>query len=144
MPTKRGLRQQCPQKRLTCHELAIRTLVFSDVRICRNGFARAVDTFLNKLGVDEDDRPIIDFRLDAYMIDEEAGEIIMFEVEDTHFIDPDKLRGLTYFWFDADGMSEEVFARLVTVDRYGRREGDIDLCALFYAFVPEQPEKAAA
>jgi len=119
----------------TLHELAIRTLVNSDPNIHRNGFRAAIKELVAEL--DGDEECLVDgFLPDAYKIDRDAQEILIYEVEDSHPLPPNKLRLYSWFWFcwEAEG-HHEWLPRLFTVDRYGRATGEIDLCAAYYAFL---------
>jgi len=110
-------------------------LVNGDRDIHRNGFRAAIRDLVAEL--DGDEGCFVDgFLPDAYKIDREAQEIIIYEVEDSHPIPPHKLDRYAWFWFcwDAEG-AHEWLPRLFTVDRYGRLTGEINLCAAYYAFL---------
>ena len=119
----------------TLHELAIRMLVNSDRNIHRNGFRAVIRELVEEL--DCDNSCLADgFLPDAYKIDRDAQEILIYEVEDSHPLPPRKLDRYSWFWFCWEAEDRhEWLPRLFTVDRYGRATGEIDLCATYYAFL---------
>lgn len=125
---------------LTAHEVAIRTLVLSHPDIHRNGFKAAIRALWDELCAQCEymDGPVPEMRFlpDAYRIDRENETIILYEVEDTHPLPVHKLHELAMFWFDWDCEGEhDWLPKLVTVDRYGRETGEVDLCAMYHAVV---------
>lgn len=141
MPTVRDKRAPKFYKdgEVTRHELAIRMLVNSHPDMCRNGFAKAVRELWIELHADEDPDECTEpvrhpFLPDAYRIDREAQEILVYEVEDTCPISPEKLLRLAYWWFQWDADDEhEWLPRVFVVDRYGNVGTEIDLMAAYYA-----------
>lgn len=115
----------------TRHEIAIRMLVGSHPDIHRNGFweaARALHTELNA-GFDHGHEFFRhSFLPDAYRIDRENCDLLIYEVEDSHPIPVDKLEMYADMWFDWDCEGHhDWLPRLFTIDRYGRATGEIDL-----------------
>lgn len=137
MPTVRNSRAPVAQRGgITRHEIAIRLLVNSRPDIHRNGFRQAVRELWAELADPEldDGPPQMPFLPDAYRIDRESEELILYEVEDSNPISPQKLAALGEFWFDWDCEGQhDWLPRLVTVDRYGRETGEIDMMGLYYA-----------
>ena len=121
----------------TRHELVIRMLVNSHPAMQRNGFSRSVKDLLISLGADadyRDDFPPCRFVPDAYRIDHEAQDILIYEVEDTNPISPRKLEELAeyWFWWESEGQHDWM-PRLFVVDRYGASRLEIDLQQVWYA-----------
>jgi len=130
MPTVRGPRTPNIQKVTTPHELVIRSLIDSHPDMCRNGFRRAMRNLWSELG-DIDEMLPIDFVPDAYRIDREAEEILIYEVEFSHPVTEHKLRQYGMLWFDWDAEGQhEWLPRLFIIDRLGQRE--IPMRELYY------------
>ena len=132
MPTRRHPRAPCQSD--TPHELAIRRLIDSHQDLCRNGFWEAIKQLCDELG--EDDVPTklgFRFQPDAYRIDRQASEILLYEVEVTSLVTPDKMKLIAAFWewWEASG-DHDWMPRLFLVNRYGH-QGEVDLSAHAYA-----------
>lgn len=142
MPTRRHPRAPTirADRSWSMHELAIRMLVRRDERVCRNGFAQA----MHALGRELDDEyefepmPVGDFRPDAFLVDRQAQEVVLYEVEDTHALTPVKLDAIVFLWlwFDSDG--SDWILRLFPVDRYGNVGQELDLQGYYHAMMPER------
>lgn len=135
MPTKRDPRAPCrPDDPASPHEQLIRDLVTSDTRMCRNGFWRAVTALAEELGEEGVfNRVTFGFLPDAYLIDRDECEILMFEVEHYGRLSEAKLRDLGAFWDWWDGSGEhDWLPRLFLVDRFGNRN-ELDLAERAYA-----------
>lgn len=125
MPTKRGPREPSGGK-LTLHEIAIRELLESDPRICRNGFTRTVKGLVSHEWDDDDPMPL-DIRPDAYLIDADQKELTLFEVGDWRLATHDKERRLGWFWFWWDSYCPEWTVRCFAINRFGRLTHEMDL-----------------
>jgi hypothetical protein len=109
------------------HEMTIRVLVGNDPRIQRNGFAAALRAAVDRDNEDGDgdevERVARQIIPDAFMIDEGARVVTVYEVEDTCPITYEKMRLLGGIGFALD--CEDWEFNLVVVDRYGgQREVD--------------------
>jgi hypothetical protein len=138
MPTKRHPRQPSDGK-LTLHELAIRSLVESDPRICRNGFTPAIRAAAEEAArewYDEDTVPV-DIRPDAYLIDRETKTITLFEVGDWRLATHDKEARLGWFWFWWDSYAPEWTLRCFAINRFGRFTHEMDLCGFYLDIIAE-------
>lgn len=135
MPTKRPPRAPCrPDDPPSLHERLIRDLLASDERICRNGFWRAVAALATEL--DEEitaTRQHFGFLPDAYVLDRQECEIVIYEVEVRGTLSPDKLTLLGRFWdwWDASG-EHDWLPRLILVNRFGH-QNEIELREYAYA-----------
>jgi hypothetical protein len=129
MPSNRGLRQPSSGK-VTLHELAIRRLVEIDPRICRNGFTQAIKELIRGEWDDEDPIPT-DIRPDAYLIDRDAKELILFEVGDWRLATHDKEYRLGMFWFWWDTYAPDWEVRCFAINRFGRFTHEMSLCGFY-------------
>lgn len=99
------------------------------------GFAAEQTALWLRIGGDLEEAPRATFRPDAYLIDEEAKELLLFEVEVTSFLSDTKCAALGYYWFewDADD-SHDWLPVLITVDRHGTRAQQ-SLSDFYYRYV---------
>jgi hypothetical protein len=125
-------------RRATMHELGIRVLLASDDEIHRNGFARSVRALAEEIDADIDELAPGRFLPDAYKIDRAAEQLLLYEVVDTNPLSTTKLEALAWFWFqwDADDFHDWL-PRLFIVNRHGKVTEEINLCAAYYAFLPD-------
>lgn len=122
VPTRRPPRAPCrPSDPPSLHERLIRGLLDGNPNVCRNGFWEAVSKLAAELGEDGPlDRARYGFLPDAYLIDRENCEIVLYEVEVTGRLTDCKLRNLGNFWAWWDGSGEhDWLPRLILVDRFG-------------------------
>ncbi len=121
MPRNRDLRKPCIRKdgKTTLHETLIRKLIDSDERMCRYGFSRTVAALFEREDIYPDNVPLGEFVPDAYLLDEAAREIRIYEVEVTNALSDQKIASLGMFWFYMDCETTEWVPRLFVVDRYG-------------------------
>ncbi|WP_324807258.1 hypothetical protein SH584_11590 [Sphingomonas sp. LY29] len=129
MPRNRDLRKPCVRSdgKVTRHEELIRELIDSDPRMCRNGFARSMKPLFEREGIYPENVPLGEFIPDAYLLDEEAKEIRIYEVEVTNALSNFKIQSLGMFWFYMDCEMTKWMPRLYVVDRYGAMT---ELCML--------------
>jgi hypothetical protein len=120
MATVRDPRAECANE--TKHELLIRQLIGSDARMARNGFWKALRDLLDELKLRPEEFPSREFLPDAYLIDREAKEVRLYEVEVTCPLSSLKLADYGWLWFCFDCEEHlEWEPRLFVVDRYGHQ-----------------------
>ncbi|GAA4015434.1 hypothetical protein GCM10022280_12720 [Sphingomonas swuensis] len=122
----------------TRHEAAIKRLVESDSRMCRNGFKRVVRDLWDELGGDPDEMETLSFLPDAFLVDRERRELLLYEVEDTSALKPAKKALYGAFWFAWD--SEDLhdwLPRLFVCSTTGRVSYEVPLSALYYDWIDE-------
>lgn len=129
---------------LTMSQRAVRAMALQNPAIqAGRGFTKALRPFIKRL-VDEDASKEIHhlgFNPDAYVLDEDAREIVIYEIEDTHMLSTEKLDLLIehFWWFDDMGLT----LRLIVTDRYGMNRREISLHAQYLA-TPEAQAIATA
>ncbi len=87
------------------------------------GFAAAHRALWLEIGGHPNDLPRTAFVPDAFHIDREARQLVLFEVEVSHGITDEKYRRLGEFWCDWDDEAgNDWLPVLVIVDRFGNRD----------------------
>lgn len=139
----RGARQahERGDGRITLHELAIRSLVDGDQRICRNGFNGAVRALV--AGNEYADELSLDIRPDAYLIDSAAKELTLYEVGDWRLNTHDKEVRLGEFWFWWDSYEPDWTVRCYALNRFGRMTHEIDLGGCFLDSIAQHSPRFA-
>ena len=127
----------------TFSSIAAKLLQQRDPRIGLVGFAAAMRSLVSEL---EGDVEYVDeiwpynrprFIPDAFYLDRKKQQVVVYEIEDTHFLSLTKLQRMTifYFWLEYHYWT----MRVLIANRYGHVTGEIDLMRHFYA--AESPTK---
>lgn len=85
---------------------------------------------------DEEPMPL-NFVPDAYIVDHEAKEIILFEVGDWRLATHDKEARLGDFWFWWDAAAPDWTVRCFAVNRFGRFTHEMDLSGFYLDLLAE-------
>jgi hypothetical protein len=126
------------------HERVIRQLIASDPRMCRNGFARAIEDLWAEIGGEPDELPPIHFMPDAYLIDRDLKELVLFEVGDWRLATQAKEAALGQFWLMWDSCVPDGWAvGCIALDRFGMFSHEMDLCSFFVGTLAEFSPKYA-
>lgn len=131
--------------KVSLHELAIRQLVESDPRMCRNGFAGAISDLWREIGGEADEVPPTDFIPDAYLIDRDLKQLVLFEVGDWRLATHAKEAALGQFWFMWDSCAPNDWALgCLALDRFGMVTHEMDLCKFFVGTLAEHSPRFAS
>lgn len=82
------------------------------------------------------------FLPDLFEFNEQAMELRIYEIEDTHPLTGDKLFEIADFWFGVDDETQWR-VRLFVTDRYGLSEREIDLPEIFFQMLGGDPNDPA-
>ena len=114
-------------------KLAPLVLQAEDPEIKTKGFPGAVLALLKELDLEEDLRADesgkrkrrIAFVPDAFKIDRESHEVIIYEIEDAHPLSIQKFYRIMEVWELLDGVGWDL--RLIVTDRYVAKRGELNL-----------------
>ena len=124
--------------KVSLHELAIRQIVDSDPRMARNGFKGAIADLWREIGGEPDEVPPMDFVPDAYLIDRDLKQLVLFEVGDWRLATHAKEAALGRFWFMWDSCVPDDWALgCLAVDRFGMVAHEMDLCRFYVGTLAE-------
>lgn len=120
------------------HEAGIRMLIDSHPDMRRNGFQHSIRQLWAGLYPDPEDAdevPTIQALPDAFRLDRENQDILIYEVEVTNPLSAFKLYEYGRYWSDWDcDDAHEWLPRLFVVNRYGHI-GEIDLVRVYHDVV---------
>jgi len=111
--------------KLTMSQVVAQMLKMEDGRVQTDRFVQAL-----RQAIGEDwykERPHDRIVPDAFLVDEKAKEVVVYEIEDTHRLTPEKLDLIIDYLYSVDEFGWSL--RCVVMDRYGGHRQELDLDA---------------
>jgi len=111
--------------------LSLQKLCNENPDIKCKGFAGALRKLEEKYGMEDNVASVDRVIPDAYWIDEKTCTIHIYEIEDSHSLEPYKLSRLIMLWFYYDCENWEFKVHII--NRYGKEIQELELGALYAA-----------